>query len=179
MANKVENSTCVVFRRGFRGYKKREVEEYISRMTQENAIAEENYRERIALLVRESEQAAQLLQTLQADKDRLLSDCDEYKKQLKEQGETIHTLNERLDLLGSETERLQNSLAAFMREIDQNAPSAEEWKERALVAEDTVRRFAEAELKENKEYESAQHFRVPIGKKAYLDLTLRKDDKNV
>jgi hypothetical protein len=48
-----------------------------------------------------------------------------------------------------------------------------------LVAEDTVRRFAEAELKENKEYESAQHFRVPIGKKAYLDLTLRKDDKNV
>ena len=76
MANKVENSTCVVFRRGFRGYKKREVEEYISRMTQENAIAEENYRERIALLVRESEQAAQLLQALQADKDRLLSDCD-------------------------------------------------------------------------------------------------------
>ena len=47
------------------------------------------------------------------------------------------------------------------------------------TAEDTVRRFAEAELKENKEYESAQHFRVPIGKKAYLDLTLRKDDKNV
>jgi cell division septum initiation protein DivIVA len=111
MASKVENSTCVVFRRGFRGYKKREVEEYISRMTQENAIAEENYRERIALLVRESEQAAQLLQALQADKDRLLSDCDEYKKQLKEQGETIHTLNERLDLLGSETERLQNENA--------------------------------------------------------------------
>jgi chromosome segregation ATPase len=179
MANELKNSTCVVFHRGFRGYKKREVEEYISRITQEHAIADDNYRERIALLVRESEQAAQLLRTLQDDKTRLLSDCDEYKKQLKEQSETISTLYERLDLLGSETERLQNTLAEIKKGIDQTAPSAEEWKERALAAEETVRRLAEAELKENKEKDGSQHFRVPIGKKAYLDLTLRKDDKSV
>lgn len=179
MANTLEKTNGIDFRRGFRGYKRKEVEEYISRMMQEHAIADENYRERIALLVRESEQASQLLRTLQEDKERLLSDCDEYKKQLKEQGEIIQTLYERLDLLGSETERLQNTLAEIKRGIDQNAPSAEEWKERALAAEETVRRFAEAELKENKEYENAQHFRVPIGKKAYLDLTLRKDDKSV
>ena len=174
-----KNSSSVVFHRAFRGYKKREVEEYISRMTQEHAIADENYRERIALLMRESEQAAKLLRTLQEDKDRLLSDSDEYKRQLKEQGETIQTLYERLDLLGSETERLQNTLAEIKKSMDQNAPSVEEWKERALAAEETVRRLAEAELKEDKEYDSAQHFRVPIGKKAYLDLTLRKDDKSV
>ena len=179
MAKASENSSYVVFHRAFRGYKRREVEEYIARTTQEHAIADEDYRSRIALLVRENEQAAQLLRSMQEDKERLISDSDEYKRQLKEQGETIRTLYERLDLLGSETERLQNTLTEIKKSMDQNAPSVEEWKERALAAEETVRKFAEAELKEDKEYDSAQHFRVPIGKKAYLDLTLRKDDKNV
>lgn len=179
MGNTSENSTRVSFHRGFRGYKKREVEEYIGRITQERAIAEENYRERIELLVRENEQAAQMLRALQEDKSRLVSDADEYKKQLKAQGETIETLYERLDLLGSETERLQNALADLKKTADQNAPSTDEWKKRALTAEETVRRLAENELKEEREHDSAQHFRVPIGKKAYLDLTLRKDDKSV
>ena len=48
-----------------------------------------------------------------------------------------------------------------------------------MIAEETVRRIAENEMKENTEYDSAPHFRVPIGKKAYLDLTLRKNDKSV
>lgn len=179
MGNTSEKSTRKLFHRGFRGYKKREVEEYIARLTQERAIAEDNYRERIELLVRENEQAAQMLRNMQDDKNRLLSDADEYKKQLKSQGETIETLYERLDLLGSETERLQNALADLKKNLDQNTPSAEDWKQRALTAEETVRRFAENELKEEREHDSAQHFRVPIGKKAYLDLTLRKDDKSV
>ena len=178
MGKNKENSAYIVFHRRFRGYKKKEVDEYISHMVHERAESEENYRVRIELLMRENEQSAQLVRTLQEDKDRLLADSTEYKRQLKEQGETVQTLYERLDLLGSETERLQNTLAELKKDIG-NDPSADEWKERALKAEEAVRRFAEKELKEEREYDSAQHFRVPFGKKAYLDLTLRKDDKNI
>ena len=173
-----ENSAYTVFHRGFRGYKKKEVDEYISHMNDERAQAEENYRARIDLLMRENEQSASLLRSLQEDKERLLSDSDEYKRQLKEQGETIQTLYDRLDLLGEETERLQNILAQIKRERG-NEPTADEWKERAMVAKETVRRLAENELREDMEYDNTQHFRVPFGKKAYLDLTLRKNNKSV
>ena len=183
MANKQENSSYIVFHRSFRGYKKKEVDESILRMMQDRAIAEENYKARIELLIQENEQAAQLLQTLQDDKNRLLADNGDCKKRLKEQGETIRTLYERLDLLGAETERLQNMLADMKNSMAQETPSADEWRERALTAEETIRRLAESELKENKEkeYENEHRFRFPIGKKAYLDLTLRKEDqeKNV
>ena len=166
------------FHRGFRGYKKKEVDEYLSHVHCEHAAAEENYRTRIELLMRENEQSAQLLRVLQEDKERLLSDSNEYKKQLKEQGETIRTLYERLDLLGEETERLQNALSQMKKDLG-NDTATSEWRERAMIAEETVRRIAENEMKENTEYDSTQHFRVPIGKKAYLDLTLRKNDKSV
>lgn len=176
MADKQENLSYIEFHRSFRGYKKKEVEESILRMMQERAIAEENYRARIELLVQENEQAAKLLQTLQDDKNRLLADNSDCKRQLKEQGETIRNLYERLDLLGAETEQLQNMLADMKKSMAQETPSAEEWRERALTAEETVRRLAEKELKENKEYDTTQHFRFSIGKKAYLDLILRKED---
>ena len=179
MSNHAENASYQAFRRGFRGYKRKEVDEYISYMMHERTVVEDNYRARIELLVRENEQAANLLRTLQDDKVRLLADNGECKRQLKEQGETIQTLYERLDLLGSEMERLQNKLAELKKSIRDEAPSNEEWRERALAAEETVRHMAENEWKENKAHDGAQHFRVPIGKKAYLDLTFRKDDKSI
>ena len=88
-------------------------------------------------------------------------------------------LYDRLDMLGNETDRLQNLLNEFKKNAVHNEPSAEEWKQRALTAEETVRKMAEAELKANEERESAQHIRLPFGKKAYLDLSLHKDDKSV
>ena len=178
MANKQENSSYVVFHRAFRGYKKKEVEESIARMIQERAVAEENYQTRIDLLVRENGQAAKLLQLLQDDKDRLLADNGDCKRQLKEQGETIRALYERLDVLGTETERLQNTLAEMKKNVAQETPSAEEWKERALIAEETIRRFAENELKESQENDNSHHFHFSIGKKAHLDLILRKKEND-
>ena len=179
MSKASENTTSATFRRAFRGYKKKNVDEYIARLEQEHAVAEENYQGRIALLVQENEHAAQMLRALQEEKERLLSDCDEYRKQLKDSSSTVQMLYDRLDLLGSETERLQNTV----NELKKNAPntdlSSEDWKQRALTAEETVRRFAEAEMKADAEREHAHHIRLPFGKKAYLDMTLRKDDKNV
>lgn len=173
-----ENKAHSLFRRTFRGYKKREVEEYIAHIEQERAITEENYQSRIALLVQENEHAAQMLKALQEDKERLLSDAEEYKLQLKTHAETVQTLYERLDLLGMETERLQNTLADLKKKTNDD-PTISEWKQRALTAEDTVRRLAEAELQEDRERENSHHIRLPFGKKAYLDLTLCKDDKSV
>lgn len=178
-----ENTPRVTFHRAFRGYKKREVEEYLARTEQEYAVALENYQGRIALLTQENEHVAQLLRTLQQEHDRLLSDNEEYRRQLKDSGTTVQSLYERLDLLGEETERLQNALNELKKNAnDRNDPAAREWKERALIAEETIRRMAEAELRANDngaERDNAHHIRLPFGKKAYLDMTVRKDDKSV
>jgi len=171
MSKTAEQTARMSFRRAFRGYKKREVEEYIARMEQEHAVADENARGRIALLTQENEHVAQMLRTLKEENDRLAADNEEYRKQLKDSGATIQTLYERLDLLSAETDRLQNSLNELKRFANSDDPSATEWKERALTAEETVRRFAEAELRANAERENARHIRLPIGKKAYLDMT--------
>ena len=88
-------------------------------------------------------------------------------------------LYDRLDLIGSETERLQNTLNDMRKSADNRDPSAEEWKQRALTAEDTVRRMAEAEVKANTARENAHHIRMPFGKKAYLDMTFHKNDKDI
>lgn len=169
----------LAFRRAFRGYKRREVEEYVARLEQERASSEAYYQERVSLLVQESEHTAASLRESQEEQQRLVEDNEEYRRQLKESLETIQTLYERLDLLGMETERLQTSLNELKRKVKPHDPSVEQWKERALVAEDTLRRMAEAEIASDAEPEDARSFRMPLGKKAYLDLTLHKKDKNV
>jgi len=179
MAKTSEISNKTFFRRSFRGYKKKDVDEYIARTEQEFQIKEEDHQTRIALLVQENEHAAQMIKALQEEQGRLHDDNVEYKRQLKESKSTIQTLYDRLDILGSETDRLQNSLNEFRKNAIHNEPSAEEWKQRALTAEETIRKMAEAELKANEERENAQHIRLPFGKKAYLDLSLHKDDKSV
>lgn len=179
MSKTSEQSARLTFRRAFRGYKKREVEEYIARLEQEHAVAAENAQGRIALLTQENEHVAQMLRTLKEENDRLVADNEEYRKQLKDSGATIQTLYERLDLLSAEADRLQNTLEELKRASNASDPSAQDWKERALTAEETVRRLAEAELRANAERENARHIRLPIGKKAYLDMTLHKDDTSV
>ncbi len=179
MAKKTDKARRLSFRRRLWGYKKKDVEEYIGRLEEERAGFEKNNQERIGLLVAENEHAAQIISALQADKDMMLSDQEIYRKQLKEQGETITTLYERLDLLGAETERLQNELNDIKQTGDQNDTTVQAWKQRALTAEETVRRLAQAEIKADREYDNAKHFRFPIGKKAYLDLTLHKDDIDI
>lgn len=177
MSKKTESSEKLTFRRSFRGYKRKEVEEHIARMEQEYALAAENAQGRIALLTQENEYVNQMLQTLKEENERLAADNEEYRKQLKEQGATVQTLYERIDLLSAEADRLQNSLNDLKRTADSAEPSAAEWKARALTAEETVRRLAEAELRANAERENARHIRLPFGKKSYLDMTLHhKDD---
>ncbi len=179
MARASENSTAKKFHRAFRGYKRKEVEEYILHLEQEHAATEADQLGRITLLVQENEHAAQMLRALQEEHERLLADNEEYRKQLKESASTVQMLYDRLDLIGSETERLQNMLNDMKKNASDNDLSAEEWKQRALTAEDTVRRLAEAEVNTNAAREHSHHIRLPFGKKAHLDMTLHKNDKEV
>lgn len=179
MARASENSPRKIFHRAFRGYKRKEVEEYILRLEQENAATQADQLGRITLLVQENEHAAQMLHALQDEHERLLADNEEYKKQLKESSATVQMLYDRLNQIGSETERLQDALNDFKKNASDHDPTADEWKQRALTAEETVRRLAEAELNANAERENAHHIRLPFGKKAYLDMTLHKNDKDI
>ena len=167
------------FRRVLGGYKKKDVDGFLAQTEQECAIIEDNYEQRIALLVQENEQAAQMIRILQETEARLSSDNEEYRKQLKENKSTLQTLNGRLESLSREAEQLQAELKRLRKTVKVNEPDAEEWKQRALAAEETVRKFAEAEIQANAERENGHHIRVPLGKKSYLDFKLRKDVKNI
>lgn len=179
MAKTLGNSSNKTFHRAFRGYRKKEVEAYLAQIAQERAIAEADCDGRIALLVQETEHASQMLRNLQEEKESLLAANEEYKKQLKESTATVQMLYDRLDLLGSETEQLQLAFKNLKRSTANNDLSAEEWKQRALTAEETVRRFAAAEVNANAERDRAHHIRLPFGKKAYLNMTFRKDYKDI
>lgn len=169
MAKASEPKKKFPFRRSLFGYKKRDVTEYVTRMKQEHATAEANYRERIALLVQESEHAAQALQALQVDRDHLVSDNNEYKRQLKDSAETVRVLYERLDLLGEETESLQRELSDLKKTVNLNDPTLDEWKARALTAEETVRRLAESELRIETERKIPKPSRFAFWKKSTSD----------
>lgn len=165
MAKVSESKTKLPFRKSFFGYKKRDVKAYIARIEEERAIAEENYLSRITLLVQENEHAAQTLQALQVDRDHLASDNDEYKRQLKDSAETVRILYERLDLLGEETESLQRELTDLKKTANTNDPTIDEWKARALTAEETVRRLAETELQTETEQKIPKRTRFSFWRK--------------
>jgi DivIVA domain-containing protein len=167
------------FRRVLGGYKKKDVDEFLLRTEQECDLFEDNYEKRIALLVQENEQAAQMIRILQENEARLSSDNEEYRKQLKDNKSMLQTLTGRLDSLGKEAEQLQAELKRLRKTVNSGEPDTEEWKQRALSAEETVRKFAEAELQANAERENGHHIRVPLGKKSYLDFKFRKDAKNI
>ena len=166
------------FRRVLGGYKKKDVNEFIAHAEQEYALIEDNYETRIALLVQENEQAAQTIRIFQEAEARLSSDNEEYRRQLKDSKSMLQTLYARLDVLGQETEQLQDELQRLKRTVNVGEPNEEEWKQRALDAEETVRQLAEAELQANAERENSHHIRLPLGKKLYLDMKLHKDDEN-
>ena len=176
MAKRSNNPAQPAFRRSFRGYKRKEVDEYILHTEQEYAVKEEDYKTRTTLLVQENEHAAQLIQMLREEQARLIDDNDEYKRQLKDSKSTIQTLYDRLDALGQETEELQAALHRMKKHAVGNDPDVEEWKQRALVAEETVRRMADAEMQAQNERDNTQHIRLPFGKKAHLDLTIHKKE---
>ena len=97
------------FRRALGGYKKKDVDEFLLRTEQECDLFEDNYEKRIALLVQENEQAAQMIRILQENEARLSSDNEEYRKQLKDNKSMLQTL---ADEYGAKTQAIAGRIEA-------------------------------------------------------------------
>ena len=167
MNEKANDLNKKTFKRSLFGYNRKSVNEYIWVREQEHAAYAADSQSRLELLTQENERVAQALAELQEKYDTLLANDTEYRKQLKESREGTQTLQKRLELVTTENEVLQSELRNAKKTLsNQNDSSLEEWKQRALQAEEAVRRFAEAELKENgRERDPAPKFRFSFGKK--------------